>query len=278
MSEKGKKIDNQNNSCLDQDLSIEIDKYSGFQYKKMGFTIGDRSKLKQHFKAGSGTLYHWYIGEIYVLDPKVVPNAERDDFENSPAKEAFDLAIQDTLVELDKKAHTFQERRSAENVINTALAEFEFIEKNLNKTLDPIDALSKLDDVIKKAKKQKSKAATKIKDKAQELIANAEKLKGIIRTDVERKSHQSEETHATDEQPAKSTTPKPPSQSFNTPPAPPVEKKNLIDIFTEFDMINSYNSYKFVNVTNEILTEMLDNQTLQPILEQIETKLSDELE
>jgi hypothetical protein len=53
--------------------------YEGFVFKMKGFTIGQRTRLQSMFK--QPPLYRWYTGEIYVLDPDVVPNAGRDWFE-----------------------------------------------------------------------------------------------------------------------------------------------------------------------------------------------------
>lgn len=57
---------------------------AGLLYKLKGFTIGDGQLARRLLTRSS--LYNWFIGEIWVLDPELVPNAGRSDFEASASK------------------------------------------------------------------------------------------------------------------------------------------------------------------------------------------------
>ena len=51
---------------IDKAESLDGTKYEGFVYKAKGFSVGDRSKLRDMF-ARKPQLYTWYTGEFYVL-------------------------------------------------------------------------------------------------------------------------------------------------------------------------------------------------------------------
>lgn len=67
---------------------IEESNFPRLVFKKKGFTVGDRRSCVQLFKEGDH-LVRWTAGEIHVVDDRLVPDAERMDFENSLEKEEF---------------------------------------------------------------------------------------------------------------------------------------------------------------------------------------------
>lgn len=109
-------------ACLNQErmrLEPKEDnpQFEGFIYKVKGFSIGDRNKLRPMFPRPQ--LYPWFTGEVYVIDPNVVPNAERNDFETSVAKTTLEVELLgDFQKHLKKLAETFQARAKAEEQIN----------------------------------------------------------------------------------------------------------------------------------------------------------------
>ena len=83
--------------------------------KIKGFTIGDTSRVKKDFpKRGGGTHFEWYTGEIFVLDPEVIPNTERYDFEANHAKTQLEAAVRDLLVDLDRLGEKHRTQALAE--------------------------------------------------------------------------------------------------------------------------------------------------------------------
>lgn len=51
----------------------------GLRYRKGNILVGDRKSLNYMFK--EERFSSWFQGEVYVIDPQIVPNARRDDFE-----------------------------------------------------------------------------------------------------------------------------------------------------------------------------------------------------
>ena len=91
--------------------------FEGFIYKVKGFSIGDRNKLRPMFPRPQ--LYPWFTGEVYVVDPQVVPNAERNDFETSAAKKTLEVKLLDDFQKhLKKEAESFQACAKAEAQID----------------------------------------------------------------------------------------------------------------------------------------------------------------
>ena len=94
--------------------------FEGFIYKVKGFSIGDRNKLRSRFPRPK--LYPWFTGEVYVVDPLVVPNAERNDFETSAAKQTLEFGLQeDFKSHLKPLAERFQaQEKAAEEISKNA--------------------------------------------------------------------------------------------------------------------------------------------------------------
>jgi hypothetical protein len=121
-------------ACLNQErtrLEPKEDnpQFEGFIYKVKGFSIGDRNKLRPMFPRSQ--LYPWFTGEVYVIDPNVVPNAERNDFEMSAAKTTLEVELLDGFRKhLKPLAENFQARAKAEEKINKYANQIAALEKD----------------------------------------------------------------------------------------------------------------------------------------------------
>jgi len=148
--------------------------YEGFVYKVKGFSIGDRNKLRSMFYKRQ-QLYGWYTGEVYVLDPHVIPNAERNDFETSPAKSALELALQGEFDGLRKDAEGFQAKGKAEAAIDVACATVVSLETETK--LDKLEKIRRVQDIIDELPKRKKKAVDPAAQaKADQFLARAKAL------------------------------------------------------------------------------------------------------
>jgi molecular chaperone HtpG len=105
--------------------------YRGFVYRVKGFTIGDNLRLQDRFKKGNSALYWWYMGEIFVLDHNLIPNAARDDFEASIAKAQLEIRVQKTLSELETIASNYQQQGRADTVIERSASQLQEFEEKL---------------------------------------------------------------------------------------------------------------------------------------------------
>lgn len=125
-------------ACLNQERARlepkeEKPQFEGFIYKVKGFSIGDRDKLRPLFPRPQ--LYPWFTGEVYVIDPSVVPNAERNDFETSAAKSALEVAIlSDFRQALKPAAEKFQARAKAEEQVVKHKETIDNLEADFNRS------------------------------------------------------------------------------------------------------------------------------------------------
>lgn len=107
--------------------------FEGFIYKVKGFSIGDRDKLRALFPREQ--LYPWFTGEVFVIDPHVVPNAERNDFETSAAKTALEVALLgDFRTALKPAAEKFQARAKAEEEVQKHATTIANLEADFQRT------------------------------------------------------------------------------------------------------------------------------------------------
>ncbi len=165
----------------------EYEDSRGFVYKVKGFTIGDNTRLQNLFKVGSATLYHWYTGEIYVVDDAVIPNTERDDFEANSAYEQLREKVKDALKDLERHASRFQAREKAAEDFRGATARLGAIEGEIKKDVgDRFEHLSELDQIITRLEKQKAKLAADLKDAAKATLKKAHTLKDAVRKAIEK--------------------------------------------------------------------------------------------
>jgi hypothetical protein len=160
--------------------------YEGFVYKMKGFTIGDRQRLREKFKR-KPQLYPWYTGEIYVLDPNVVPNAERYDFETNPAKNALEMEVGIALGELETEAEKLQAQGVADERVDKYEKAIEEIEMQAaSNTLESdYDTYSRLDELLRDLRRQKGKTGVDKRDLAADLMKRAERLQKQLRKEVD---------------------------------------------------------------------------------------------
>lgn len=112
-------------------LPDEYEDYRGLVYKVKGFTIGNRSRLREYFPTARGTLYYWCTGEVYVTDDTVTPNAARNDFEASPEKLQLETAVGETLGSLNLIVERFQERNNADKEFEKVALYLDEVEKKI---------------------------------------------------------------------------------------------------------------------------------------------------
>lgn len=167
-------------------ISSPYPSYEGFVYKIKGFTIGGRHKLQETFQR-KPQLYPWYTGEIYVLDPSIIPNAERDDFETNQAKRALELAVRDTLKQLENEAEIFQARGVADERIVKYQEEVTKIESQVaaNTQANEYETYSRLDAILIDLQRQKLKASQDNRSPAEDIINRAKRLQKQLRKEVD---------------------------------------------------------------------------------------------
>ena len=63
--------------------TILDDSIKGIRLRKGNILVGDKSTLNGVFK--EDRFNGWFLGEVFVVDPDIIPNARRDDFEKNPS-------------------------------------------------------------------------------------------------------------------------------------------------------------------------------------------------
>lgn len=127
--------------CLNSSKnSIKSNSLRGFILKKNGFSIGNRNDMLPYF--GRQIYFNRYVGEIIVLNQKLLPNASRSEFEYSPLRITFQNRLKDVAERYNKTANTFQETLKAKEEINKAITflnrnktEYEYYTENSEKLL-----------------------------------------------------------------------------------------------------------------------------------------------
>lgn len=164
------------------ELPDEYEDYRGLVYKVKGFTIGNRSRLREHFTTARGTLYFWCTGEVYVIDENVTPNAARNDFEASPEKLQLETAVGDTLRDLNAIVARFQKQNNADKEFEKASNYLDEVEKkiasfNLKECREAHQSL----DRSLYSLQEKQKKTTLDANLAQETIQRTETLRDRVR-------------------------------------------------------------------------------------------------
>ncbi len=155
--------------------------YHGFTYRTKGFAVGDSGRMQLFFRHGGSTLYAWYTGEVYVVDDRVIPNTERDDFEANAAYDVLKSQIKLAMEELDDAGLKFQSEGRAAKKLKESQRKLRDIEQKVaDKIGDPAIMFSALEDIIKDLKLQRTKLPAELKDEGKA----AEKLASDLRAQV----------------------------------------------------------------------------------------------
>ena len=107
--------------CLNSERrKIKNTELRGFSIKKQGFAIGRRSDAVKFFGRGN-TFFDRYIGEIIITDPRILPNASRNDIEYSPLRDSFYYSVRELAGFFDVEADKYQEACKADDVLNSMI-------------------------------------------------------------------------------------------------------------------------------------------------------------
>jgi molecular chaperone HtpG len=246
----------------------------GFVYKIKGFTIGDRDKLRPVFKKAQ--LYRWYTGEIYILDPDVIPNAERDDFETNNAKKALELAVRVKLEELEGYAGKFQAISVADERIEKYTEQIGRIAKQVdsNTQVDDLQTFSDLNEILKDLERQKSKASVDKRPQAKELITRAKHLQKQLREYIDKPKPQATRNKraAGNDSREGSTV----VRETQPPPPPPATPKTLRNILQDGGWELEDETLRLVELMQESLEDVLavDSSTYRSLMDDLESRVT----
>ena len=130
--------------CLNSDRrKIKNTELRGFSIKKQGFAIGRRSDAVKFFGRGN-TFFDRYIGEIIITDPRILPNASRNDIVYSPLRDSFYYAVRQLAGFFDSEAEKYQEACKADDVLNSMILSLKEIYSKTEMSLQDSETLLQL--------------------------------------------------------------------------------------------------------------------------------------
>jgi len=245
----------------------------GFVYKVKGFTIGDRNKLRPMFKR-KPQLYNWYTGEIYVLDPNVVPNTERDDFETNQAKKQLEMAVLRELRQLEKEAEDFQAKGVADKRVTEYQEEVDKIADQVasNTQSDELATYSRLDKILDDLKRQRRKVSADKKAQAEELVKRVGRLQKQLSNEVENPKPQATKRKRV----AQDEGSKGGVSVRETQPPPPVPAKTLRTVLQDAAWDLEDDTIRLIEVIQGGLEDVLTfgSPTYRSLMEDLESKLA----
>lgn len=118
------------------DLSgmVKEDNANGLRVRKRNILIGDNRTLDEFF--GNNKTYQnfnrWFVGEIYVFEENLIPNARRDDFEKNEPYFAFKREVEKTTHKLARLPHPLSKVRSSEKKIQEIPQKIQEIQQELS--------------------------------------------------------------------------------------------------------------------------------------------------
>lgn len=93
----------------------------GIRVRQGNILIGNKSTSNQYFK--EERFNGWLIGELYVVDEMLIPNARRDDFENTEEYDILKSLLRDWSATISKEIRSISYER------NTSIKQKELVEK-----------------------------------------------------------------------------------------------------------------------------------------------------
>jgi len=112
---------------------IKDQKVNGLRVRKGNIQIGNNRTLDSFFGSESNHRFNrWFVGEIYVFDDNLLPNGQRDDFEQNDAFFRFkEEAEKTTIKKLVKLPYDSSKARSNEKIIRESLGGIKEIEQEI---------------------------------------------------------------------------------------------------------------------------------------------------
>jgi len=158
---------------------------SGLVYRYKNFAVGDNYLTRKAIWNTSEHLAFYFMGEIHVTDPNIVPTSQRDDFEQSIARDSFYKEGTKKIVpELNRIAYTSSGIRRATEFINkgsdtVSQIEGEFKKGELHLRELSVEKITQLSNVITDIQKREKNIPLndkKTKRKAARVVNKAKKL------------------------------------------------------------------------------------------------------
>lgn len=167
----------------------------GLRLRKENIQIGDDDALKKLFKEDRGS--HYFIGEVFAVSKSLIPNSQRDYFNENKGRIAFEQCIRryfnDELTRLYRDGSEINSAYDKINAYEKKATEFE--QKQKNGDFVDEDHKQKEAQAVEKAKENAEKAKNNIEKKKQKIDQDPSNPANriISRIEAERKKQEEEE-------------------------------------------------------------------------------------
>ena len=101
--------------------------YKGLRFRSGNIQVGDHGLVEDLF--AEPRFNQWTIGEVHVIDPRILPNGRRDHFESN-------IHFDNLRNHLGPIAREISKRCRSSSIIRNALRQFEFQEKDVREKLE----------------------------------------------------------------------------------------------------------------------------------------------
>lgn len=161
----------------------------GLRLRKENIQIGNEDALQPLFKEDRGQ--HYYVGELFAVSKELIPNSQRDYFNETKMRVWFEKEIRKYFQVLHKIYHDASDINSSFNKIDSYEKKtYEHQEKLENNNYVDAEHIQKATDALNTAQNDAIKAQEKIekiKNSSEKTEANAIRQKVIKRIEKERK-------------------------------------------------------------------------------------------
>jgi hypothetical protein len=181
----------------------------GFILKKQGFSIGRREGMIKYFPRGS-TFFDRYTGEIIIVNPKILPNASRNDIEYSPLRSIFLNVLTDIAGKFDNLANRHQEENMADeelaklqDQLKSEIAHYNEYEENSEELIDTIVKIKKISEQLDGRINRGGFSITSV-DNARDILQQVNSFEKTVQervrylTDIKSKKQQNKKVSAVD--------------------------------------------------------------------------------
>lgn len=157
---------------------------SGLVYRYKNFAVGDNYLTRTTIWNNNAHLAFYFWGEIYIIDSRIVPTSQRDDFEQSAERDNFYKDAEVISNQLIVLAHDSSDIRRAKEYVDKGVEVITSVNADLKKK-DPslkdlgVQKIAKLVNVIDNIEKRKKNIPIddrKTKNLAEQVVREAKKL------------------------------------------------------------------------------------------------------
>lgn len=166
----------------------------GLRLRKENIQIGDDDVLKKLFKEDRGS--HYYIGEVFATDKTLIPNSQRDYFNENKARNTFEQKIKrffnDELTRLYRDGSDINSAYDKINAYEKKASEF--LQKKEKGDFIDNDHQKQAAEAVQRAKQDAEKAKEAIEKKKQRIDSDPTNPANRIISRIEEERKQQERT------------------------------------------------------------------------------------